>query len=409
MYIKNSCVDPRSFRRKPMSRRDFVKLVGCAGTLSSSIIPASGLIPEQPYDGTFCSAPAAAFDPVMGYRWLPGPTRVIRVTHSNLVFDNTFGGNNYGSHCQYNFTPKKPSPRTFRFVVLGDSYTAGIYMPITWPEVLQQLLRSRTEWRRDVQVYPFPIDGGGLLNWHSEFMHEILPEFEFDGLIIASWYENLARDWMVFHGGQTGLYLKTFGYDERPKSREEFEKIRPTMGKFGEARDNREIQQIVDQVRQLRPPPVPKAQCPKELCCHSDNNLYCEPWTRESEPAPADYAFSEDAFIKRYSTRRLSLLSEMINACRERHAPVIFCAVPTRQGVLRVKKTGCVLLHRAESEGLCRHFGLNYFDGYAIFDGIDAEAVHSLYWLKYDTHWGFAASQLFALKLAEFITRKGIV
>ena len=391
-----------------MSRRDFVKLVGCAETLSSSLIPAlgkasplgSGLlprgVPDQTHDGTFCSAPPAAFDPVMGYRWLPGPIRIIRVVHSELVFDNTFSGNNYGYNCSYDFTPKKPSPRTFRFAVLGDSFTAGMYMAAPWPERLQQLLRSRSERWRDVQVYPFPIDGGGLLNWHSVFTNQILPEFEFDGLIIASWFENLARDFIVFHGDQNGVYLKKFGYDERPKSREEFEKIRPAMRKFYEVRDSREIEEIVDQVRRFRPAQVTADQ-------------YCEPWTDKSELAPAGYAFSQDAFVKRYSARRLALLSEIVGACRKRQVPVIFCAIPTREGVLRTKKTGSLLLHRVESERLCRHFGLHYFDGYAIFDAIDSEAVVDLYWLKYDSHWGLAASELFALKLAEWITRNGIV
>ena len=172
--------------------------------------------------------------------------------------------------------------------------------------------------------------------------------------------------------------------------------MRPSFRKLYELKDNREIERIVDQVRRFRPAQVTVDQ-------------YCEPWTRESEQAPTGYAFSADAFIKRYSARRLSLLSEILNACRERHVPVIFCAIPPRQGVLRAKKTGCLLLHRAESEGLCRHFGLHYFDGYSIFDGIDAEAVVDLYWLKHDGHWGLAASHLFAVKLAEFITRKGIV
>lgn len=62
-----------------------------------------------------------------------------------------------------------------------------------------------------------------------------------------------------------------------------------------------------------------------------------------------------------------------------------------------------------ESEGLCQHFGLDYFDGYGIFDGIDPEAIVDLYWLKYDDHWVLATSDLFALKLAEWFALNNII
>jgi len=354
-------------------------------------------VPLEHLQGTFCSAPPTAFDPVMGYRWLPGPIRLIRVISGELIFDSVMSGNNYGYNCSYDFTPQKSSSRIFRFIVLGDSFTAGVYMPMPWPERLQQLLRSRPDRSRDVQVYPFPIDGGGLLNWHSVFMNQILPHFEFDALIIASFFDNLARLFTVLQSDQTGLYYHGYDYSKRPASYEAFEKVRPNMEKLFEVTSGEQIDRIVERIKR------------ENKSAQISPDYYCKEWTSESELSPPGYAFSTNAFTKRYSAERLTLFTEIVNACHERDIPVVFCPMPTRQGLLRIRKEKGRLLHRTESDGLCRYFDLHYFDGYAIFDGIDAETIVDLYWLKYDAHWGLAASDLFAIKLAEFITRNNIV
>ncbi len=349
-------------------------------------------------EGLFFSVPPATFDPVMGFRWLPGPIRWVGVEHEEVIIDNTFSGNNYGYISSYDYLPKKQSPETFRIAVLGDSFTAGLELTKPWPERLQQLLRSRTE-KRSVEVYAFPIDGGGLLNWHSVFFNQILPQFEFDALIIASWYENLNRKFVTYHSDETAMYINHFDEEDRPKSREAFEEIFREMRseEFYKFLGKREMEEMVNRVRR------------EGRAAVATVNDYTRKWEEESELAPPSYEFSTQAFIQRYSAERLAMFTEIVDACRKRHIPLIFCAVPTRGGLLRMRKENATLIHRAESEGLCRYFGLHYFDGYAIFDGIDAQAIVDLYWLKYDGHWAQAAADLFALKLAEWITLSNII
>ena len=103
------------------------------------------------------------------------------------------------------------------------------------------------------------------------------------------------------------------------------------------------------------------------------------------------------------------MFTSIVDECRKRGVPIIFCSVPTRQGLLRTKRVGGSLLHRVESEGICDYFGLHYFDGYEAFEDIDAKSIVDLYWLKYDPHWNQVASDLFALKMAELIARNNIV
>jgi hypothetical protein len=381
-----------------LTRREFVGALGGIGSyalstgskLSAQTVPAK---PLRSADGTFFSAPPAEFDPIMGYRWLRGPIRLLRVMNGELITDSTCSGNNYGYNCSYDFTPKKPSRRTYRLVVLGDSFTAGLNMPLSWPQRLQQLLRSRPDRWHEVQVYPFAIDGGGLVNWYSVFVNQILPEFEFDGLIIASWYEDLGRKWIVLNADSTGMYILTCDYNNRPQSREAFEAARPRMRKLYNMSSNDEIAQMVDRISQKSEPTPLNAE------------YYCKEWTGESELAPPGYAFSTDVFVKRYGTEPLTMFTRIVDECRKCSVPIIFCSVPTRQGLLRAKRAEGSLLHRAESEGLSRRFGLQYFDAYGVFEDIDARSIVDLYWLKYDAHWGQTASDLFALKLAELIAR----
>jgi hypothetical protein len=392
----------RSRAPAPMTRREFVAALGVGGSYAITIgskvwaqtAPAKFL---RSADGTFFSAPPAAFDPIMGYRWLRGPIRLVRVINGELITDSICSGNNYGYNCSYDFTPKKPSRRAYRLGVLGDSFTAGLNMPLSWPQRLQQLLRSRPERWHDLQVYPFAIDGGGLLNWYSVFVNQILPEFEFDGLIIASWYEDLGRKWIVLNSDSTGMYILTCDYNDRPQSREAFEAARPRMQKLYDISSNNDIAQMVERISK------------KSELTSLNAEYYCKEWTDESELAPPGYAFSTDVFVKRYGTERLTMFTLIVDECRKRGVPIIFCSVPTRQGVLRAKRAEGPLLHRAESEGLSRRFGLHYFDGYGIFEDIDAKAIVDLYWQKYDAHWDQIASDLFALKLAELIARNKLV
>lgn len=387
-----------------LSRRQFLK-AGCElagvpifGSAGYKYVRTSGKNAESSElpQGSFFSVPPAEFDPVMGFRWLSDRIRWVGIVNSEVVFDNTFSGNNYGYICSYNYTPKKPSPEIFRFAVLGDSFTAGLELTTPWPERLQQLLCSRAEKCR-VEVYSFAIDGGGLLNWHSVLTKQILPKFELDALIIASWYENLKREFVVYHSDESYMYIKHFAPSQWPTSQKAFEKVRPSMKKLFKVMGERELDRLVSRVRR------------EGKAGSVTVNDYCQDWTQESEPAPSGYVFSTDAFIKRYGAERLGLVGDIVEAAKKRGIPIIFCAVPTRQGLLRMRKEDVKLIHRVESEGLCRHFGLAYFDGYEIFDCVDAESIIDLYWLKYDGHWAQAAANLFALRLAEWVTLNGIV
>ncbi|MDP6112148.1 MAG: hypothetical protein QGG53_09810 [Planctomycetota bacterium] len=337
--------------------------------------------------GTVYNRPPVTFDPILSYRWNPG-IRVVRVAQGEIVFDSSPKINNEGFHCSYDYHREKRE-RTFRFIVLGDSFTNDLAVDEAWPETVQHLLRSRPEHATGIEIYGMPTDGGGLPNWYSTLKEYLLPHFEFDGLLIADWGDDLARQWVVSHSNEESMFWDRVDIKERPGSLEEVESNLGNMPKLCEVKTDSEIDQLVSQLKQHA---NPKSQTPDE--CEGNVEL-----------APEDFEFSPAQFTERYSPDRFDMLSEMVELCREHSKVMVYSPLPTRSEVLHLIQNPAIPLFRqSQGEGLCRHFGIHYFDGCSVFNHINPRTLIDLYWLKYDGHWSKAASLQYALALAEWMT-----
>ena len=348
---------------------------------------------------TLFSSPPAKFDPVMGYRWLSG-FHMVRVIKGEVIIDRCPRINSSGYVSEVEYLPKKSSPDIFRIIVLGDSFTNCIYMEHTWPEMLQYLLRSHPEHGKTIEVYGFPTDGGGLPNWHSTFMDKLLPEYDFDALIIGDFGDDLARKFIVFHSTDKDVFIARFDNDKRPRSQEEFtrrfaERRSEEFKKIYDIVSDEEIDALLQRLKKVEPAHV------RPEDCFTIND--------RRELAPDNYVFSSAVFMERYGEPRFAMLSEIVRICKERGFPVIFSCLPTRNGLLIRAKEGRPLLHQVQTRGICEHFDIHYFDGYDIFSHIDPQALVDFYWLKHDGHWGTAAANLYAIKLAEWILMQKII
>jgi rRNA maturation protein Nop10 len=346
--------------------------------------------------GSVFTRPPTTFDPVFGYRWNPGVFRFVRVIRGELVCDNLVRINSLGYHSHQDYAPGKPSPRGFRIIVLGDSFTNDLAVDEAWPDALQRLLRSRPEHGREIEVLGMPTDGGGLLNWYHTFKYRVLPEFDLDVLVLADWGDDLGRKFAVCHSTAAGVYWGTFEHADRPTTQAAFEQALPGMTKLYEVADDDAVEQLVTRLKvQARPGPWSPDDCRRQ-------------GGRIGLPPPG-YRFSPQAFVDRYGAQRFEMLAEIVAECRQRNVRVIYCPMPSREGVLQLQEQPATLLHQAQGQGLCEHFGMDYFDGYEVFRDLDAEAVVGFLWLKYDGHWAKGASSLFALRLAEWLLARGIL
>jgi len=343
--------------------------------------------------GTLFDQPATVFDPILGYRWVAG-TRCMRVAKGEVVYDHVMPVNNEGCHCTYDYEHKKGTDRTFRFFVLGDSFTNDAGVEIAWPETLQHLLRGRSEYGIDVEVYGMPTDGGGLPNWYTTLHEYILPNFDIDGLIIADWGDDLTRDWVVCHSEEDGFLWKTVGLDERPKNVEEVLAMKDQMNKLYEICSKEHL-----------------AERAEALKANADPKPYdCNSYGMDARIGPEGYEFTEAGFKKHYTEDRYDLLKGIMDSCKQRGIKVIYSVLPEIGDVMcSHDKPELKQFHPQVGEWIGDHFNVPYFDGLKIFDKVERESILESYWLKYDGHWGQGASMYYAINMADFILRNKIM
>lgn len=174
------------------------------------------------------------FDPIRGFRLPQEPYRYARKTYGNVEYVGLLRGNNEGFSDRNDFTIEKKTIDTKRFVVLGDSFTAGQYIKINWPDKVEDL----TQDNGSIQLLNFSVDGGGIANWWSILVHIIDKEnYEIDGIIFAVTggeydhpWNNLRRTFTISDQQNTNVLLSgrlPFWDPERyPKS---FDEARPYL------------------------------------------------------------------------------------------------------------------------------------------------------------------------------------
>lgn len=346
-------------------------------------------------DGTFFSTPVFAFDREIGYRCRTGTTRLVSLAKGELIYDNRATYNNCGQHASYDYSPKKKSPDVFRIAVLGDSLTNGINMQRTWTETLQELLRARPDSGREVEVYAFPVDGGGILNWHAVFMRRILPVFEFDALIMGDTTNDYSGKFITAHSTKSGCFIGFLDRGKRTARLGSFKQVFPRMTKYYDVIPEPVMDELVRRARRRGPGPriAPREYLPADE-------------TAALAPRPAG---SDESLTAWYGETRLGMLGEIVRACRRRRAAVIYYAMPRRSELILQKKRHRLLRQQACAAALARQLGIVYFDGYDAFSGVTARDAVDLYWLKYDGHWTQPAANAFAGAMAGWIVREQIV
>lgn len=351
------------------------------------------------YDDLYVSSqPIAVFDRVSGYRRTPGPTRIVRIVRDHVVFDQTFAPNNVGYISARDYVRAKP-PGTTRIVVLGDSFTAAEFNPAPWPDRVHEALKDRSG--APIEIYSFAINGAGLGNWHSVFFDDILPHYEFDALLIATYVDNLARGFSYLHyDGPTAWigYFPTRALSDA----DFFANYLPKMSRHRvSVATNEDIDAIIAGLSQPWRWPGLEPRLPKLVAAAFDRR----PSIRTFAPPAADSgALPSLAEIEaRYGPAQFALFREIMGAVRERCIPTLLVPVPGRDGAKAAARGDRETPHQLETRALAAHFGATYLDGYAAFAAVPEADIDRVYWLKYDGHWSQAGSDRFAALVTEFL------
>lgn len=123
-----------------------------------------------------------AYDPVLGYRFVPGlKTRVRHEGGGYNVYCNQAG-----FRCEHEVTPA-PAPGVFRVLLFGDSFTAGdgVSNRFRFGDVLERRLQG-------VEILNFGLPGSGTDQQYLAFQ-ELARGLEYHLLLICPYVENIER------------------------------------------------------------------------------------------------------------------------------------------------------------------------------------------------------------------------
>ena len=323
------------------------------------------------------------FDPVLGYRLTPVPSRIARITMGTVEYVGALKGNNQGFPDRDDFFPQRGSDTGARFAVFGDSYTAAPFLEENWPDRVEDLTRGM---QGPPRLLNFGIDGGGLANWWSVFTGLVEKEgYEIDGVIFAVIPGNLWRGFTVAdHENQTRPMfgrVPTWDPSTFPRTLAEArEYLQPET-------QNARIVSTEEFDRGIELEWRPRSD--KPLRPYFASKVYQalrRGLSREPKPPAPPRAFdSFDVYQER-------MIEDMARAIREKGIPVIVIHVPSREELLSGKRDA---LPPVDTRFFAQLLGAGFIDGREAFAGSSADEIRSM-WFPYDAHWAQKGSDRFA-------------
>jgi len=308
------------------------------------------------------------FDPVRGY-WLgTTPSRFVRMAAGEVDCAGTIRGNAQGYPDAHDFTLRKPSGIRRRYLVLGDSFTAGWGLETNWPDRIEA---SRPE----LQLYNLSTDGGGLANWWSNLTRFAIAEnYQFDGVIFAVFYGDTKRSFTIKdHRDTAEPHFARVGWKPEtwPRMQAEADQfLKPLAGEYASHILSTEDFERALATRRL---PVHKRQQPWIM-----SQLMGLPASIQRFTLPSDSADGK------YDADQLALIDDI----RRVRVPIIVVRIPTRESLI----TGW---HEAEPEAFAKLLGGKFLDGADALRGLNPTQIRGLFF-KHDGHWNQDGSNRFA-------------
>lgn len=348
--------------------------------------------------------PWAQYDSIIGYKGIPGSFRNVKYSNSELVYDHVSHINNQGWFSANEFLVNKPNGIK-RYAVLGDSFSAGFNIPISWVDAASNQLDS-------IELYNFALEGIGINNWHLIYFNEIL-KYDFDGLIIAASNEqygipDMDRRLMIMHSEDDATYIGQF--NEVPTASTFYSQL-ANMTKGYALVSNAKMDQLIC---------VYKPSCESEFSWPAPDLYFLSTAITVFKQLGAYFKlehdhgqykealaarFPESKVMERFADYKQKypytpLLEEIVKHCNQTGKEVILVTIPDVSGV-----HDSVLAQRTHNEMqvLANAMQLRYFNGFSCFKRVPAAAVKDYYY-QYDLHWNQNGASLFAAHFANWLS-----
>lgn len=360
------------------------------------------------------NSPLAVYDTISGYRGLPGNHRFISIANDVVEIDHFVHVNQQGWFSKRNYFLKKNDSSIKRYLILGDSYSSALATGTPWCDMAQELLDSLNP--NKIELYNFSLEGTGIVNWHRIFKYEILPHYQFDGIIIASASErnavpDLDRKFFMFHSTSESTYMQMADLVSTPPPLSfPYDSAVPWLAVYPDSRLNEIKNSVLKNKQQTLSFAFPKTKlnfltllyeatdAASHLAKLSENAMaYRKPY--EDYYSLAGKPYKMEYFNERY--RYGFMLKEIITTCRQMNKDVILVNIPDYENARDFVNNKPVIC-RQELQFLSDYYGVTYFDGFGIFENKDESFVTRCFY-KEDMHWNTYAASLFARQFADSI------
>ncbi|HXT97995.1 MAG TPA: hypothetical protein VN853_16970 [Polyangia bacterium] len=313
------------------------------------------------------------FDPIRGIRLGSTPSRYARITNGTLEYIGHARGNNEGFPDRDDMHPRRSNPASRRLAVFGDSFTAGQFLQIDWPDRAEDLTRQTPQ---PLELLNFGVDGGGLANWWSVLTRIVQPQgYQLDGVVFAVFSGDLRRGFSIteYQGYTHPMFARVPSWNPRtfPLTPEQAQ----TYYDPWEATivGQKEFEAFL--AGTWRPsPPVPFVA-----------SLL---WQKVLHPAFRRTELSLRGVVDVESERR-ARIEEIRQALAFLNVPALVVYIPTKNMLIE----GAPL--ESDTRDFAKWIGAECVNGGLAFAGRTAAQIRAD-WLPYDGHWGQGGSDRFA-------------
>ena len=314
------------------------------------------------------------FDPIEGIRLGPTPSRYARITNGTLEYIGHARGNNEGFPDRDDMHPSRSNPASRRLAVFGDSFTAGQFLKIDWPDRAEDLTRQTPQ---PLELLNFAIDGGGLANWWSVLTRMVQPQgYQLDGLVFAVFSGDLRRGFSIteYRGYTHPMFARVPSWNPRtfPLTPEQAQTYYDPWD--ASIVDQREFEAFLAGTWRPRPP-VPFVA-----------SLL---WQKVLHPAFRRTEMSLRGVVEVESERR-AMIEDIRHVLQSLNIPALVVYIPTKDSLIQ---QGAPL--ESDTRDFAKWIGAECVNGSLAFAGRTAAQIRAD-WLPYDGHWGQGGSDRFA-------------
>lgn len=319
----------------------------------------------------------------------------MKICRGQIIFDQEIKPNDAGYISPSAFAPQKKDSSVFRWLVFGDSFTDGYFLETNWPSRVDSLFKSQG---RSIEIHSFALNGSGIKTWARILDRLNKMHYEYDGVIIACFGNDLSReDFVMEHSGQNCY----FGWQD-------------LNGKYDSTRIQTEPD-IIDSAIIQNASKIVEGKYAS--CCHQlllpyyIRILYKEVrqifvLKSQSKELGYTYIFADKnhkntdslRMLEKYGKEKMMIIDNMLLSCIKNKKCLLLASIPDKGGLSIYKAQDDIQLN-IELKWLALKYKSAFFDGYSISKKTGQKEL----FLNYDGHWNQDGSDVFAQKISEAI------